>query len=175
MEAVLGGQNVLAELSAERRQPLADLGEPRLAGLVERRAGAHEDRVIAVEHLALLVVEAERVARLPERIDAREQRCVEIDRIAVAGEQRRDLALHRLQRLVGVGRGEMEEDRGHPVEAEAARLQRDDRIGESRRLRRLRDRARPPPAAPPWWRRRPGGNARAGSRRRAAGRCPSHG
>jgi len=90
--------------------------------------------VVAVEHLPLLGVLAERVALLPERIDAGKQRCVEVDLVAVAGEQRRDLALHRLQRLIGVGRGEMEEDGGHAVKAEAACLQRHDRVGEARCL-----------------------------------------
>ena len=52
----------------------------------------------------------------------------------MARENRRDFALDRLQLVIGVGAGQIEENARHPVEAAAAALQRLDRVGESRRL-----------------------------------------
>ena len=50
-------------------------------------------------------------------------------------EKRRDFALDRLQLIIGVGAGEIEENARHFVEATPAPLERLDRIGESRRRR----------------------------------------
>jgi hypothetical protein len=49
--------------------------------------------VVAVEHAGLFGVKPERFAFAVERGDAGIERAVEIERVAVAGEQRRDLAL----------------------------------------------------------------------------------
>ena len=51
---LLVGQHVLPELGAEARQPLVDGGKTVLGRLFERRAGAHESGVVAVEHAGLL-------------------------------------------------------------------------------------------------------------------------
>ena len=52
----------------------------------------------------------------------------------MARENRRDVALDRLQFVVGVGAGEIEEDARHLVERAPAALERLDRVGEGRRL-----------------------------------------
>ena len=106
---LLVGQHVLPELGAEARQPLVDGGEAVLRRLVQRGAGPHEAGVIAVEDAGLLRREAERGAPPPEVVDAGKERPVEVEGIIVAGEQRRDVALDRLQRLAGVGAGQDEE------------------------------------------------------------------
>ena len=53
----------------------------------------------------------------------------------MAREHGRDLALDRLQFVIGRGAREIEEDARHAIEAAPAALQRVDRIGESRRRR----------------------------------------
>ena len=65
--ALLVRQHVLAEGGAERRQPLVDLGEPRLRRGIERGAGALEHQVVALEHALLLGGEAELVASAMQR------------------------------------------------------------------------------------------------------------
>ncbi len=117
---LLVGEHVLAERRAERRQPLADLGEPLARLGIERGAGALEHQVIAFQHARLLGIEAERVAALPERVDAAEQRLVEQDAVPVPGLARRDLALDRQQRVVGVRAGEHAENTCRPAPSGAA-------------------------------------------------------
>ena len=70
-----------------------------------------------------------------ERVDALEQSLVQIGLAAVAREDGRDLALDRLQLVIRVGAGQVEENARHFVQAAAAALERLDRIGESRRRR----------------------------------------
>ena len=90
-------------------------------------------RVVAVEDARLLGVEAELVAPVEQRRDAPEQRLVHEDRAAMARQARRDLALDRLQRVVGVAAGEVEEHRRDPAKLAAAALHRLDGVGEARR------------------------------------------
>ncbi len=73
---LLVGEHILAEGGAQRRQPLVDGGESSLGGRRQRRAGALEIQVIALEHPLLLGRQAEPVARAVERVDAAEQRRV---------------------------------------------------------------------------------------------------
>ena len=56
--ALLVGEHALAELGAERRQPLADLGEPAPRRLVEPGAGAAEGHKVPFQHARLLGIEA---------------------------------------------------------------------------------------------------------------------
>ena len=62
---LLVGQHVLAELGAEAREPLVDRGEPLLRRLVERRAGADEAGVVALEHARLLGASGRAPSRRP--------------------------------------------------------------------------------------------------------------
>jgi hypothetical protein len=133
-------QRVRNPASRRGRQPLSDLGEPRLAGGVEPGTGAQEIPVVALEHARLLGIEAERRPTLPQRCDAREELLVEIDLVGVAGKQRRHIALDRLDLLIGIRAGKVEEDGAGPVEVEAAPLQRRNRVVEARRLGIARDR-----------------------------------
>ena len=127
---VLVGQHILAELRAEGGEALVDLGEPRFGVRREPRAVAHERDVIERQRARLLGIEAQAVARRPQRLDAREQRIVEINFAAGARQNRRDVALDRLQRVVAVGAGEIEKHRRDAIERRAAALQRLDRIVE---------------------------------------------
>ncbi|MFG5409613.1 hypothetical protein ABXN37_17860 [Piscinibacter sakaiensis] len=98
-----GLQHVLAEGGRQRRQALHDLGVTRARGRRERRAGAHEIVVHALDEAALLV-QAQRVAARVHGIDAPEQGLV----LQHGGRMRRQraghLALHGLQ-FGGGGRG----------------------------------------------------------------------
>src|SRR5271157_4676581 len=91
--------------------------------------------MIAREHARLFGRKPEPVLFRLERVDALEQRLVQIGSVAMAGESRRDLALDRLQFVVGRGAGEIEENAGDPVEAAAGALERLDRVGEGGRRR----------------------------------------
>src|SRR5262245_2163352 len=113
---LLVSENVLAERGAKGRQPLADLSQSLARLGIERRAGALEHQIIALQNARLLGREAECVAALPERVDAAEQRLVEQDAVPVASLARRNLALDREQRIVGVGAGKHAKDPADPIE-----------------------------------------------------------
>ena len=130
--ALLVRQHVLTEGGAERRQPLVDLGEPRLGLCIERRAGALEHQVVAVEHALLLGGEAELVASAMKTVDAAEQRLVHEDAVPVLGLERRERELDRLDGVVGMRAGENAEDAPDPGQRLPAPLQRLDGIGEGR-------------------------------------------
>ena len=133
-ESLFVGKHVLPELGAQRRQPLADRGQPRLLLGREPGAGANEHRAVAIEHARGLRVERQPRLRPMQRFDALEQRVVEKNGAALARQDRRDFALDLLQRVVAVGADEVEEHRGDAVERLAAALQRADRIVERRHL-----------------------------------------
>ena len=132
-ERLFVGEHVLAEQGAEARQPLADRRQARLPLRVEARAGAGESDAPTFERPRRLGVESETVARLMQRLDAGEQRVVEHDRVALARQNRRDVAFDALDLVAGLGAGEMEERRAHPLEKRAGALQGDDRVVEGRR------------------------------------------
>ena len=70
----LVGEQVLREERADLGEPLDDGGEAALALAVERRAGADEDRVVAIEDPPLLVVEPEGIALVVKRLHPGEER-----------------------------------------------------------------------------------------------------
>ena len=105
----LVGQHVLAELGAEARQPLVDGRQPVLGRLVERSAGPHEAGVIAVEHAGLLGGQTERITLAVKLGDAGVERPVEIECVAMARQERRNIPLDRLDGVGGVGPGQHEE------------------------------------------------------------------
>ena len=130
---LLVGQHVLAELRAERRRPLGDLRQARLGLLVELGTGLDEAAMVALEHARLLQRQAELLAILHQRVDAREQLGVLVDGHAVLGIARRHLALDGLDLGRGVGARQIEEHGRDPIQQPAGTLQRVDRVGEGRR------------------------------------------
>ena len=131
----LVGEHVLAEQGAERSKPLVDGGEALPRNPVKPRSGPHEGRVEPLQHPRLLGREAEALALREQVVDAAEQGRVQEDRAAVPGQHRGDLALDRLERVAGMGAGEAEEHRRHPVEGAPGPLEGVDRVGERRRCR----------------------------------------
>jgi hypothetical protein len=65
--------------------------------------------VVALEELARLGIELQLLALLVQRIDAREQRRVEMNRIVVCRQLRREVGLDLQNRLIAVGIGQTEE------------------------------------------------------------------
>ena len=128
-------QHVLTELGAEARQPLVDAprGDPAPAYRARRpRARSGCDSARAREPVRR---QAERFAAGVEIGDAGIERAVEIERIAVTGEQRRHRALDRLDGVAGIGAGQHPEQIADPLEHAAASFQRGDGVVEGRRSR----------------------------------------
>ena len=87
----------------------------------------------AGERARLLGREPERRLVRLQGVDPTEQRVVEISVARVAREDRGDGALDRLELVVRLGAGEIEEHLGDPVERPPAPLHGLDRVGEGRR------------------------------------------
>jgi hypothetical protein len=139
--AVLGRrEHALAERGRVRRQLLVQRLQGRLVGVGQLRAGADERVLVAIEQLDRLGIEPELVALLVERVDAREQRGVEEDRVRVRRQLRRDLGLDLLHRIVAVALVQVEEHLRHARQEAPGALERDDRVVERRRGGILRDR-----------------------------------
>ena len=141
------GQKVLAESGRQLRQPGVDLLQARLALVVEIRAGAPEIAddlvqqtagfVVEFGHLAGPGVRAGRcgrraVVKLRDSLDAAPQPFVQPDPVHVGGQFRRDDGLDGQALVGGVGAGDVEEIRGHPLQQAAGRLQRLEGVGERR-------------------------------------------
>ncbi len=127
------GAHILGEGRAERGETLHDRREPLLACRVEAGAGAHEHAVVEHEHPVLLRGEPKGLAAGHERVDPGEERGVHQGLGGVRREPRGDRALKRLDRVVRMGGGEVEEHRRDPVERLLGEFHRLDRVGEGRR------------------------------------------
>ena len=117
---------------AERRQPLVDRDEARLGLRPQPCAGAGEIEMIAVEHARLLRRKPDFGSFRFQSVDALEERVVEIGFGAVAGEDRRDVALDRLELVIGRGAREIEKDVRTRSSSAPAALHGLDRVGEGR-------------------------------------------
>src|SRR5690606_7111787 len=101
---------VLSELSTERRESRVDFLQARLFAFGELRTGAHEIDVIALDEPYRFGIEAERIARLVQGFDAREELRIQEDLVVVAGELRCVFRLERAPGVVRVGADEVEEN-----------------------------------------------------------------
>ena len=133
------GEEVLAELRVERGELLVQIGKTLLGGIVELRAGARERRVVEPEQPLLLRIEAEPIARLVHRGDAREEPAVLEDLVVEGGELRCHLGLDGLDLRVVHRRGVDAVDGADPIESQAGPLHRDDGVLERRGVRALGD------------------------------------
>src|SRR5579871_4016141 len=132
-------EDVLAEGGRKRCEPLRDGREPGLRPGGEAGAGSREIEMVAVENPLLFGREAERSLARFQSVDAAKEGVVEIGLAPMAGERRRDLALDRLEFVVGLRAGQVEEDARDPVEIASAALERLDRVREGRRCAAPRD------------------------------------
>ena len=134
-EALLVGENVLAERGAKLREPLDNIGEPRLRFAVERGAGAAKRCVIALEHALLLGGKVERFALTHQGVDAAEEPRIGVELVPVACDLRSEFALDGEQRVVAVGAGQKMEHLLDPRERPPAQFERRDRVGKIRWFR----------------------------------------
>ena len=128
-------EHVLGEPARQRRQPGVDGLHALLLGVGEPRPGPHEVDVVLLDEPPRLVVEAERVALLVQRLDPREQAGVEQHAVGVGGQTGRHLVANRVDGVVGVGAGEREERRRDAVQQLARPFEGHDGVLERRRLR----------------------------------------
>ena len=133
-------QHVLAEGGAQRGEALVDVGEPGLRRGVERSAGAGELRVVALEHALLFRRKRKLIAHSIQAIDAAEQGRVHEDAVPVLGLDRRQLALDREDRIIGMGACQQIENVDRPRERLSARFERGNGVGKGGRGRISADR-----------------------------------
>ena len=103
-----------------------------LAILVQRRAGAAEACVIALDHPLLFGVQSNVLGGPHHRVDAPEQGGIGVDLVPVPRDLRRHDALDFQQGIIGMCAGKKMKDVIDPFEGAAATLERGDRIGECR-------------------------------------------
>ena len=87
------GEQLLLEIGGKRGIFLVQLAQLRLIGRRQLRARAHEGAMVAFDQIFRLGVQAECVALLVQRLHARVQLGIEINRILMRGELRRDVRL----------------------------------------------------------------------------------
>ena len=92
-----------------RRNLLVELAQARLVGRRKLRAGTDELGIIFVEEHRLLRIQPERSLSIAERLDPGEQLRIEVDRVAIGGELRRQRRLRLLQGGIGVRLGDLAE------------------------------------------------------------------
>jgi hypothetical protein len=133
-------QQVVAELDAQHRQLGVHLAE--LILLVGRQAGAAADKpaVRVLDHLLLLGREVGLVAGLVDNLDPLEQLRVHAHVVAQGRQERRHLAVDRLELRVRLGRLQAAEHALHARQQLARVVHRLERVGEGRRLGVVRDR-----------------------------------
>ena len=133
------GQHVLAEARGEFGQALHDLAVAHLRCRGEPGSGAHEIKMNALQHAALFRVQLERAALFVQRVDARKQCGIGVDRVVVRCQARRHVALHGLQSRRGLAGRQVVKQRGNSIEQPATAVQRGNRVLETRGLRRPAD------------------------------------
>jgi len=98
-----GGHEFLLVRGLQRSIAFVQVAQFCLVGIRQIGAGMHELHVIDFEELQRFRIELERVTRIINRLYAREELRVQIDRILMGGELRRLFRLHLVERVVGVG------------------------------------------------------------------------
>ena len=134
------GEQELREPRREPRLLLVQGAELRLVAGAELGAGAHEAQVVPVEEIPALRVEAESVALVVQRLHARVQLRVQVDRVLVLRELRGLLGADLLDRVVRVRGREVEEHLRDPREERSGALHGLERVREGGRRRVVRDR-----------------------------------
>ena len=125
-------QHVLRERGLQFGETLDDRGQSLLLRGRQPGAGAHEVEVHALEQAPRLSAQAERVAPRMQRVDAREQRGVQVDRAVVRGQPRRHHAFDRLQFARRLGAAEVMKQMADAGQQPAARIKGGDRVLERR-------------------------------------------
>ncbi len=140
MPRLLVVQHVLAELRMQHRQPLRDGAHPCPCLRPQPGAAAQVAAMHPLQQPHLVGLQPECRAAGMQRVDPREQTGIERDPHAVLRQQRRHLAVDRLQLGAAQAQHQVGEHRPHPPQRAAAALQRLDGIGEVGRLGAVGDR-----------------------------------
>jgi hypothetical protein len=110
-----GGVLLVQDVLPAGRQQARKLGvhglQARLVGIRQERARTDKVPMVALEEAQGLRIEAERRALLKERLDAREERGVQVDGVIVGRKLGGHRALYLLHLVVGVRVLQIEEDR----------------------------------------------------------------
>ena len=133
-------QHVLAKGQLQHGDLAVQLAQLSLVGLRQVGATAHEILIGLLEKLHLLLVEAQLVFLVINRLDTGEQLRVEVDIVVVFREDRRHLAAQGLHLVVGVDTVLSAKDDLHLAQQGALLVEGDDRVLEGRFLRVVDDR-----------------------------------
>ena len=109
------------------------------AFLLERRARSYEPRVIALQHAGLLGIERKRIAPVVQIGNPGVEGAVQVKRVVVARQQRRDVPLDGFDFVRRIGAGQHKEHARDAFEGTATSLKRSDRILEICRRRIFSD------------------------------------
>ena len=131
-EVVGVGEEVLLERRGQRGETLVEVGELLLLRVIEAGSGQRHLAVPALDEVPALGIQVEAVESVVHGRDARVQRRVELDRVAVRRHQRGELLLDGLHLRGAVGGRDGVERPRDAVEQRAAALQRDEGVLERR-------------------------------------------
>ena len=122
------------------RQTLVDRRESILRLLLQGGARANEPGVIALQHAGLFSIERKRLAPVIKFRNPGVERAIQVKRVVVTRQQRRDIPLDGFDFVRRVGAGQHKEYARYALEGTATSLKRSDRILEIRRRRIFSDR-----------------------------------
>jgi hypothetical protein len=138
-EVVRVGEEVLLEGRRQRRQLGVQLGQAGAGVGIERGAAEHGLAMDAFEQVRLVGIECQLVAHAVQQADPGEEPRVQPDGIVMGSEDRGELSLEGVDRLVGVGRARVLEDGQHPAQELARAFEREEGVLERRRRRIVGD------------------------------------
>ena len=110
------------------------------AGRSRAAPGANEPGVIALQHAGLFSIERKHIAPVVEIGNPGVERAVQVQRVVVTRQQRRDVPLDGFDFVRRVGAGQHKEHARYAFEGAATSLKRSDRVLEIRRRRIFGDR-----------------------------------
>lgn len=92
-----GLANLLAELGCQRGKFAVDLFDALALFIIEQCARLNHIGIGALQKNGIFALQAERLAIIVDRFDAREEARIEIDRVRVRGQQRADFGIDFVQ------------------------------------------------------------------------------
>ena len=132
-------EQLVGEIGAELGELLVERAHADLVGLGQLRARAHEVTVVPLDERLLLGGQRACLAPVVHRSHALIELIVQVNRVAVRGELRRDDILDLLEGVVGVGADNGEESFRRTIEQRAGAFHGHDRVVEAGWLHLLRD------------------------------------
>ena len=128
-------QQIAAEFRGQAGEFFIDRGDFGLGLRRQGRAIAQEFTMRQLQQTGVLLVQAEAVALVIDRLNAFEEVFIEADRRGLAGQHGPDFSFQVAQRVIRVGIGDVAEHVQDLVQRGSRRIERDDRILEGRCIR----------------------------------------